>query len=156
MNALKELLIEEPNESDVIPSDVEMRLRNWVRYRYWSDQVGPSSTTSVLGRMYIAPKDPERRQIKPVPPDLLDGYAVDRCICSLPERHRDALMLKYLGWCWVSGRRVEVPLITERRRILCVSRATYYRLINRSAVMLKNLLTRETNRRKNRYKSASV
>lgn len=158
MNALRELVVIEQEQNDDKLQDVKARLANWVRYRAWRDggRVGPADTVCLLGRLYVAPKDESRRNARAIEPNTLDGFLVDKCVCALPDQNRDAIMIAYLGWVWINGRRVSVSSLNERHRILAVSRATYYRLMERSLIMLKNNLTRETNRRKNRINSATL
>ena len=157
MNALREAVVIEQEQSDDALADVKARLANWVRYRSWNDgDSGPAGASCSLGRLYIAPKDEARREAKTAEPDMLDGLLVDKCVCALPEQNRDAIMMTHLGWTWMGSRRVSVSSINERCRILACSRRTYYRIVERSMHMLKNLLTRGTNRRKNHSNSANV
>ena len=123
--------------------DMRFRLVNWVDYRAWAQADGPAGPRCTLGMFSIPERDEERREPRREQPDMIDGLMVDKCVCALPESNRNVIMGKWLGWLWISGRRVNTHSIGELARKLGMSRASYYRMIRRSELMLKNILTRK-------------
>lgn len=74
-------------------SEMHERLNNWAR---WVRNSQSSWTAHPMWRHLKEKEALERRAIRSIPVDSLDGHLMERAVAALPEKHKKAIRWSYV------------------------------------------------------------
>ena len=114
---------------------------NWRRWALLRDWLPPSQGAIIGSRYQPKNREAEQGKIRKTL-DLNSAVTVERIVSAMPDQHRKAFVLQYIGKVAINGRIRFAKTKSDCIRVMGVSRKKYYSLLLMSATIVKRELTR--------------
>ena len=112
--------------------------RRWVLLRDWL----PPSIGSVIGSRYQSKnRETEKVEIREAV-DLKSAVKLERIVSAMPDQHRQAFVLQYIGRVAIRGRMRFAKTKGDCIRVMGVSRKKYYALLFIATTIINRELSR--------------
>lgn len=118
-----------------------LEIDNWRRWALMRDWLPPSQGT-IIGSRYQA-KDREAEHLETRKTiDLNGAVMVERIVSAMPDQHRQAFVLQYIGKVSIKGRMRFAKTKRECAKTMGVGKTKYYDLLFMATMIINRELTR--------------
>lgn len=114
---------------------------NWRRWALLRDYLPPSQGTIIGSRYQPKNREAEQGKIRKTL-DLNSAVMVERIVSAMPDQHRKAFVLQYIGKVAINGRIKFARTKRECAKTMGIGKTKYYGLLIVATMIINRELTR--------------